>query len=319
MKKLIALLFGAAALGAAAAVATTTLTPDTPLIEDGGVKVDVRDMDAFMLRVPEKMRAPFRASYDRVASIVDSLFITRVAATRAREAGLDKDPAVQRRLQQLQEQYLAELYVDKLQKQVDAINLDQRAKELYEANPAKYTSPEMVYVQQIVVGLNGRTPDIARVRAEQVYKEAVSGKEDFLQLAARYTDDPDARRNGGDLGYYTMNHFPAGVDKAIEKLSKKGEIAGPIQAANGFYILKFIDRKPAEVAKFAAVKDKIIGEERERLRKEKFEAFASEVRGSKTVVVNTDNVQAYVVPAPDEKAPAAKTPDAASPKAQARK
>jgi len=320
MKKLVALL-GAVAFGAAAAATNAPVSPDSTLIEDHGVKVDIRDLDAFMLRVPEKLRAPFRSSYDRVASIADSLFITRVAAQKAREEGLDKDPAVQRRLQQVQEQYLAELYIAKLQKQVDAIDLDQRAKELYEADPAKYTTPEMVYVQQIMVGLNGRTPDLARQRAEKVYKEAVSGKEDFLQLAARYTDDPDARRNGGDLGYYTVSHFPTGVDKAVEKLSKKGEITAPIEGPNGFYILKFIDRKPAQLVTFDVAKDKIVSEERERLKKEKLDEFTNAVRNSKTVVVNSGNVQSYVISTGDEKSPgqAPAEPAKAAPKKQAKK
>ena len=317
MKKLFALIGAVAFAGVAFAATNAPLPPDSTLIEDNGTKVDIRDLDAFMLRVPEKMRAPFRASYDRVASIVDSLFVTRVAAAKAREEGLDKDPAVQRRLQQIQEQYLAELYADKLKKQVDAIDLDKRAKELYEADPAKFTSPEMVYVQQILIGLNGRTTDQARERAEEVYKEVSSGKEDFLQLAARYTDDPDARRNGGDLGYYTMNHFPVGVDKAVEKLSKKGEITRPIQGPNGFYILKFVDRKPSQVLKFEEVKDRIVTEERERLKKEKFDAFVNSVRNSKTVVVNTDAVQSYVV-APGDDKPSGAAP-APAPKKQAKK
>jgi len=319
MKKLVAV-FAAAAFGAAAAA--VSLAPDAPLIQDGAVKVDVQDLDAFMLRVPEKMRAPFRASYDRVASIVDSIYVTRVAANKAREEGLDKDPAVQRRLQQVQEQYLAELYLERLQKEADTVNLDKRARELYDANPAKFTQAEQVYVQQILVGLNGRTIDMARQRAEQVYREATSGKEDFLQLAAKYTDDPDRERNGGDIGYYSLGHFPDPVGKAIAKLSKKGEITEPIEANSGFYILKFINRKPPQVARFEDVKQGILAEDRDRLRKEKVDAFVNGVRGSKSVVVNTDNVQAYVAATTDarvlekELERASQAPVAKSPAAQ---
>lgn len=274
---------------------SATAAPDATLVQDGPVKVDIRDLDAYMLRVPENLRGAVRASYDRVAAIVDSLFVTRAAAEKAREAGLDKDPAVQRRLQQVQEAFLAELYVQKLQKEVDAIDLEQRAKEIYAADPQRFTVPAQVYVQKILVGLNGRTPEMARERAQRVYRDAAQGKEDFLQLAAQYSDDEDKVRNGGDLGFYPLSHFPSQVADAIAKLDKKGQLAGPIEMGDGFWILRFVERKPEKLAPYDAVRQQIIDAERERLRKEKLEQFLAEVRGSKTVVTNTGNVESYVV------------------------
>jgi len=274
---------------------TTPPAPDATVIADGPVKVDVRDLDAFILRIPENMRAPFRASYDRVAAAADSIYVTRVAANRAREAGLDKDPAVQRRLQQVQEAFLADLYVQKLQKEVDSIDLEQRAKEIYAAEPDKFTSPTQVYVQQIIVGDNGRTHEMARERAEQVAREAKAGKEDFLQLAARYSDDPDKVRNGGDIGFYEPSFFPGAVADAIAKLDTKGQVAGPIETPKGYYIVRFVEREPKQVAPYTAVRHQIIDAERERLRKEKLEHFLAEVRNSKSVVINTNVVDAYVI------------------------
>ena len=46
---------------------------------------------------------------------------------------------------------------------------------------------------------------------------------------------------------------------------------------------------------YTAVRQQIIDGERERLRKEKMEQFVAGIRGSKTVVTNTGNVEAYVV------------------------
>ena len=305
MKKLYAL-FGALAFGAAAA----TLPANTPLVEDGPIKVDMLDLDAFMLKVPENLRPDVRASYDRVASVVDSVFVTRVAAARAREAGLDKDPAVQRRLQQVQEGFLAELYIDSLQKGMDSLALEKRARELYNADPKQFQKPEGVYVQQIIVTTQGRTRDMALARAQEAYREAADGKTEFLQLAAKYSDDPDKVRNGGDLGYYAPKHFPAPVADAIAKLDKKGQLAGPIEVADGFHIVRFVSREPAKQATFDEVKNELIKSERARLKKEKVDAFLAEVRGSKTVVIHRDAVESYVVPV-DMKSEKAAEPAAA--------
>ncbi len=291
MKKLYALL-GALAFTAAAA----PLPADTPLVEDGPIKVDMLDLDAFMLKVPENLRPDVRASYDRVASVVDSVFLTRSAAARARAAGLDKDPAVQRRMQQVEEGFLGELYIASLQKSVDAMDLEKRARELYDADREKYKKPEGVYVQQIIVTLNGRTREMAEARAQEAYREAVDGKTEFLQLAAKYSDDPDKVRNGGDLGYYDPAHFPGPVAEAIARLDKKGQIAGPIQAPDGYHIVRFVNREPARQVSFDEVKKKLVESERARLKKEKVDAFLNEVRNSKTVVIHQQAVESYVVP-----------------------
>lgn len=291
MKKLFAVL-SALALNAAAA----PLPPDTMLVSDGDVRVDIRDLDAYMLRVPPKMRTPVRTSYDRIAAIVDSVFVTRTAAAKAREAGLDKDPAVQRRLQQVQESLLADLYLQKLQDDVADVDLTQRARELYTAQPDKFKTAEGVYVQQILVGLKGRTRDMALQRANEAFAQAKAGKEDFLQVAAKYTDDPDRVRNGGDLGYYAPSHFPAPVAAAIAKLKAKGELAGPIETDDGFYVVRFVSRQPARQATFDEVKNDLVAAERERLKKERVDEFLAQVRGSKTVVINQKNVESYVVP-----------------------
>src|SRR5437660_1523536 len=168
MRKL-SLLAVALATGAFAA-ATTSLPLDAPLIEDGPVVVDKADFEGNMLRVPENRRSEVRMSYDRVMSILDNIYVARSFATRARELGLDKDPAVQKRLQQVQDGVLADLYVQKMEKEarLGDRELEQRARELYKADQSRFVVPEQVYTQHILVDMNGRTRESALERARKV-------------------------------------------------------------------------------------------------------------------------------------------------------
>lgn len=278
------------------AASGAALAPSTPLIEDGAIVVDAADFEGNMLRIPEDKRADFRTSYDRVAAVVDNIYIARSFAARAREAGLDKDPAVQRRMQQLQDGLLADLYVAKLEKDVPPVNFEQRAREVFKAEYASMVKPEEVYVQHILIGLKGRTREMAAELAKKVRAEAVAPGTDFLALAAKYTEDPDARRNGGDLGYNSPKKFVDPVRLVIEKMDRKGEVSQPIESEYGFHIIKFIDRKPAQPVKFEDVKKKIIDAEREKLARQRVDALIQELRSSKTVVVHTDNIDKLVVP-----------------------
>ena len=306
------LLAAAIACGAAAG----DLPPDTPVIVDGPITIDAGDIEGYMLRVPAERRAEVRAAYDRVVSIADNLFIARSLAAKARAAGLDKDVAVQRRLQQVQDALLADTYMTHLEKNAPAVNLETRARELYLADQARYMSPEQVHVEHILIGLNGRTREMAEERARKVYDEAKSGKEDFLALAARLSDDPDKKRNGGDLGYNSPTAFVEPVTKRIAAMTKKGEIAEPVESHQGFHIVRFIDRKKAEQLKFDDVKKGIINGERDRLAKKRLDDAVNEIRSSKTVVVHRDKLQALVTPLADvlPKAAAAASGEATKPR-----
>jgi peptidyl-prolyl cis-trans isomerase C len=294
MSKITALL--AVALAAATvSAAPAKLPPNTPLVVNGPIVVDSTDFEGNMLRIPENKRDEVRMSYDRVATIVDNMFIARSLAARARELGLDKDPAVQKRMQQVQDGVLADLYVQKVEKEVVTGNLEQRARELYRADQAKFVTKEEVYVQHILVNLGGRTRETALERARKALAEAKSG-EDFLSVATRYSDDPDKNRNGGDLGYNSPNSFVEPVRKAIAAMKTKGEIVGPVESEFGFHILKFVDRKPSVPIKYEAVAKKIIEAEQERIRKQRTEALVQEVRSSPSVVIHRQNVEKLVVP-----------------------
>src|SRR5687767_1678797 len=240
-----------------------TLPAATPVIVDGPVTVDAGDIEGYMLRVPIERRAEVRAARDRIAAIADNVFLARSLAAKARAAGLDKDEAVQRRLAQVQEALLADLYMQHVEKTAPVVNLEQRARELYFANQARYVIPEQVQVQHILVNFNGRSREMAEERARKIYEEIKSGKEDFLALAARLSDDPGKKANGGDLPYGPPSAFVAPLATRIGAMSTKGELSEPVESNLGFHIVRFMDRKKARQQTFDEVKKDIIAEEKE--------------------------------------------------------
>jgi len=270
--------------------------PDTPLVTDGAIKVDTGDFEASLQRIPESRRGEARLSFDKVATVVDNIYVGRMLAAKAREAGLDKDPVVQRRLVQVQEALLADLYIQRLERTAPAVDLEQRARELYKADQAKYVVPEHVYLQQILVGLNGRTREMALARAREVSELAKSGKEDFLALAARYSEDGDMKRNGGDAGYNATTSYPPPVARATEAMKTKGEVSDPIETERGFFVVRFIDRKKAETMKFEQVRRKLIEAEKEKIAKTRLEDVLQGIRSSGTGVLHRENIEALVIP-----------------------
>ena len=84
IKSLFASLIVAAALPVIAQKdpAPAPLAPQTPLVVDGDVRVDAADFEGNMLRVPAERRVAFRMSQERVASVVDNVYVTRSLAKK---------------------------------------------------------------------------------------------------------------------------------------------------------------------------------------------------------------------------------------------
>jgi peptidyl-prolyl cis-trans isomerase SurA len=87
-----------------------------------------------------------------------------------------------------------------------------------------------------------------RRRAESLAEQARNGT-DFAQLAASYSNAPEALQ-GGDLGWRTAERLPSMFVDAIKDL-KPGQIA-VIRSPIGFHILKLVDRRSVEASKLTS-------------------------------------------------------------------
>ncbi|HET9471190.1 MAG TPA: peptidylprolyl isomerase, partial [Usitatibacter sp.] len=137
--------------------------------------------------------------------------------------------------------------------------------------------------------------------AEEAYKAAKSGKEEFLSYALTYSDEePPKGGVRGDIGWGNPKQFVPSVGEAVEKL-KKGEITPPIESPYGFHVIKLVDRKPAHQLPFDEVKDRIIAQEKGKIVKAKLEQILAQIRSSPTATVHKENVDALVIPVDIEK------------------
>ena len=78
----------------------------------------------------------------------------------------------------------------------------------------------------------------------QLRNEVLAGKTSFEEIAKRSSEDPSAKDNGGDLGYFTAFQMVYPFETAAYQ-TKKGEVSMPVRTKYGFHIVKVTDRRPA--------------------------------------------------------------------------
>lgn len=76
------------------------------------------------------------------------------------------------------------------------------------------------------------------------FRDRVINGEDFETLARTLSDDPSARTNGGDLGYFTVMQMVYPFEEAAYSL-KTGELSTPVRTRFGYHLIRVTDRRMA--------------------------------------------------------------------------
>ena len=76
----------------------------------------------------------------------------------------------------------------------------------------------------------------AKKQAEDIIKK-LDKKEDFSELAKKYSDDSATAKKGGDLGWVSTGDMVAEFDAAAFKLKKGKYTTSPVKTQYGYHII----------------------------------------------------------------------------------
>jgi peptidyl-prolyl cis-trans isomerase SurA len=119
--------------------------------------------------------------------------------------------------------------------------VDQLAKEVYQ------NLTQEVRASHILIGVK---PDAAAADTMAAYQKVqdiakrITAGEDFEKLAQELSEDPSAKYNRGDLGYFTAMQMVYPFEKAAYE-TPVGQVSKPVRTRFGYHLIKVADRKPA--------------------------------------------------------------------------
>jgi peptidyl-prolyl cis-trans isomerase C len=156
---------------------------------------------------------------------VETLVSQKAMVLNGLKEGLDKDPAVIRRINALRDRALADAW---LNRKGDAAITDHALHTLYVRDIAGKPGPPEVRARLILVP----TEDEAR----QIIEKAQKGT-DFADLARTYSKDGSAA-NGGDLGYASLASLSPEIGYAAFALQPGQVTPFPMKTPAGYFILR---------------------------------------------------------------------------------
>jgi peptidyl-prolyl cis-trans isomerase SurA len=92
--------------------------------------------------------------------------------------------------------------------------------------------------------------------------------EDFAELARKFSDDPETREKGGDLGIRAPQGSPNAITGKRQVMApdleaallplEPGQVAGPIQAGDAIAVLKLVDRQASRYTTLEAARGEML-------------------------------------------------------------
>lgn len=285
----IALLLNAAGQSAQAASSDTET-----LVTWRDMRLTRQDFEADLNRLAEENREEFRTDLKRITGSLENLLLYRTLASEARALGLDQDPQVRKAVELATERVLGIERLNRFRADLKIPPMNQAAKEKYLAEPAKFEVSEQVRAKHVLIATKERSDDEARKRAEEVRVKALAGV-DFEKLAEEYSDDPSARTNRGDLGFFGKGKMLPQFEEAAFALVNTGDISPVVKTRFGYHVIRLVDRKSARLRSFEEVRDGLVRQMQESYVNDRLQEYLSAIRNDKSIKLNTEAIEALVV------------------------
>jgi peptidyl-prolyl cis-trans isomerase C len=273
--------------------ATANLPPGLPGQSQEDLARAVATIDGTPITVAElqdriNKQSPYvRARYNSLEQkkeFLDTIIRFEILAREAKKRGYDEDPEVVRTMKQVMIQRLLKEEFENRVKPEDIA--DDEMKKYFEAHLSDYNKPEEVRISAIIVKEKGR----ADKAAGEARAPSNQDSKAFRDLVDKYSEDADSKARGGDMRFFTADStaLPPEVVKAAFALKGQGDVAGPIQTTQGYYVIKQTGVRKEIKKTFEEVKRQIQNRLYRDQRNEAMETFVSDLKKAAAIEVKDD-------------------------------
>jgi parvulin-like peptidyl-prolyl isomerase len=135
----------------------------------------------------------------------------------------------------------------------------------YKGNTADYVEPEEYKLGGIFVSSENRAEADVEARKAEILAKLDAGEE--WGAVAEALSDPPTKDNKGDLGSFKKGELAKSLEEAVAGL-KPGERASWLTVANGWYLLRLVEKKDSRQLSFEesrkAIEDRIYNERKQK-------------------------------------------------------
>src|SRR5713101_1970552 len=223
----------------------------TPVASFNGDSITVEELKQRFSEMSPFLRSRY-ATVEQRRDYVDGLARFELLAQEAHRRGLQNDPEVVETAKKVMVQKLIQKEFDEKPGAIP----DEQIKEYYESHKADYVKPELLRIADILIVApkeNAAERKKKKAKAEEVLGKTKglnpTDSPGFAALVREYSEDTRTKPIDGDSRFLSKedlsSQFAPEVAATAAEMKKAGEISPLIEAANGFYIIRFQGRQAA--------------------------------------------------------------------------
>lgn len=164
---------------------------------------------------------------------------------------------------------------------------EREMKEYWQANPERFGGAEIFRARHILFKLDRKAAasEIKRIMEHSltVLYEARSGK-DFDALVRKYSEDPNAQKDGGDLGSFRRGEMLQEIEEAVAGM-KPGDVSDLVSSSLGLHIIRLDSRQPGTPKPFDQVKGEVEDLLYRKKSEERFSRWVADLRKKAAIEV----------------------------------
>jgi len=206
----------------------------------GDIRITTADLEQEIADIPVYMQTKFKTKSGKI-ELLNKMVENELLARAAVDAGLDKDPAIMRKIEDSRKKILQNEYYRTHMK--DRVGVPEgKIKDYYEANKDKYKTKARARVRMIVFS--------DEKAAQKTLEDLKKAPERFEELAKARSKDESTAGSGGLLGWVTDGGYirglgkDPGVNSAVFALTE-GKMSEVVKTKKGtFVVLKIESLEP---------------------------------------------------------------------------
>ena len=248
--------------------AETTLKPlekmETKIVATvDGKPIFLSEIIGMAQRLPEQYR---KMSLEAVyPSLLTRAIDSKLVTLEGRRAGFSKDPDVKKRLLDVEDQIISEIF---LTKTIGSQVTEEALQKIYSETKSEMASGDQIKARHILLN--------SEEKAMEIIKKLQAGGE-FAKLASEYSTGPSAA-SGGDLGWFGEGQMVPEFSKAAFALNPGDIVTKPVKTQFGWHIILVEDRKVSAPPSFDEAKEQLASTMSQKLLKELIETLRTKAK-----------------------------------------
>jgi parvulin-like peptidyl-prolyl isomerase len=256
-------------------LASTQAMASVELAKVNGKPITDKDLQMSLSGFNEGQRASILKDVNSRRQILSSLIDQELLVGQAEQEKIDQDKDFKDAVNAFRKQLLANRLVAKnLQSKIT----ESAAKKYYDLHKSQFSTDE-IEVQHILLG--------DEAKAKEVLKLARMPNADFMALAEKYSIDPSAKNNRGDIGMITHDSPFVPVFKDAAFAAKEGQVVGPVKTEYGYHLIKVVKKKIGRALNYDEVELKV----KEALRAQVVRDYVNHLKAEAKITINDKAIE----------------------------